>query len=112
MAYDEDLAERIRFALSAEDVREVPMFGGLSFMIDEKIAVSANAHGDLMVRCDPARVVELLDRPGAEPAEMGNGRRMSAGWIRVTDDGIRDDGDFEFWIESALEFNRASRSGR
>ena len=108
MPYSQELADRIRFALSAESVREVGMFGGLSFMVNEKMAVSANTHGDLMVRCDPARSEELLTREGTQVAEMGNGRKMSAGWIRVTEKGMDEDADFDFWIETALEFNRGS----
>lgn len=60
MAYDKALAERIRDALSGEsDVEEVKMFGGLSFMVNGKLAASANSHGNIMVRCDPDRSLRL-----------------------------------------------------
>ena len=53
MTYDEDLADRIRQALAGEDdVREVKMFGGLTFMVNSKMTATANTHGELMVRCD------------------------------------------------------------
>lgn len=111
MAYDNELADRIRFALAEHTVREVKMFGGLSFMVNERMAVSANGHGDLMVRCDPERMTELLGRPGAQVAEMGRGRKMSQGWIRITEEGIGRDEDFDFWIEAALEHNRQETGG-
>ncbi len=76
MPYDEQLAERIRTALSGRTVREVRMFGGLSFMVDEKLAAAADSQGRLMLKIDPSCSAALLERPGASTPEMG-GRSMS-----------------------------------
>jgi hypothetical protein len=110
MAYDEDLAERIRDALSEQDhpVREVKMFGGLTFMVNEKMTATANTNGNLMVRCDPARVDELLDREGAEWPQM-RGRPMSKGWVVVDSSGTASEEDFEFWITEALAYNKKAK---
>lgn len=108
MAYDKELADRIRFALSADaPVREVKMFGGLTFMVDERLTATADSHGQLMVRCDPDRVEELLERDGAHWPEM-HGRKMSRGWIVVDASGTKSDKDFRYWIEEALTYNRKS----
>lgn len=118
MADEPDLAARIRAALSAlsaqPSVREVKMFGGLSFMVDEKLAVSVHKDGDLLVRADPDRAEELLGITGARPAEMGAGRPMNGGWISVGDEAISTDDDLDFWIGVALAYNEsaAGRPGR
>jgi TfoX/Sxy family transcriptional regulator of competence genes len=104
MAYDRELADRVRAALTGHAVREVSMFGGLSFMVDEKLAVTANSRGDLMVRCDPARAGELLERDGAQWPEM-RGRRMSRGWIVVEASHLKSDEVLQSWIDEALAYN-------
>ncbi len=105
MAYDRVIADRIRTALVDHPaVREVKMFGGLAFMLNDKMALYADGHGDLMVRCDPARVDDLLGDEAAEWAEM-RGRRMNKGWITVRADGIGSEGSLAYWLDLALEYN-------
>lgn len=105
MAYNPELADRIRHALQrAGKVREVKMFGGIMFMVNELMTVTANTQGMLMVRCDPERAEALLERPGADWPEM-RGRKMSKGWIVVDETGTESEEDFLRWIEEALSFN-------
>jgi len=100
------LADRIRIALAAEPTtREVSMFGGLSFMVNDKMVVAAGRDGDLLVRVDPERNRELVELPGAGPAEMGVGRAMGPSWISVANDAIAADRQLSFWIDVALEYN-------
>lgn len=101
------LADRVRDALAGHpSLREVRMFGGLAFMVDEKMVVCTRGDGDLLVRADPDRADELLALEGARPAEMGAGRSMGRSWISVgplatgTHDGLA------FWVDVALECNR------
>lgn len=104
MTYDQVLAEQIRTALEdlgASEVREVKMFGGLSFMVDDQLTVSASNQGDLLVRCDAEEVDELLGRPEATWAEMRN-KKMSKGWIRVEAEATRDHDQLSFWVTKAL----------
>ena len=76
----EALADRVRAALPHDrPVREVSMFGGLSFMVDDSMVVAVGREGDLLVRIDPARNDELLTVPGAKPAVMG----PTAQWDRA-----------------------------
>jgi TfoX/Sxy family transcriptional regulator of competence genes len=100
------LADRIRAALTDEpSTREVPMFGGLSFMVNEKMVVAMHSDGDLLVRVDPDRNGELLALPGARPAQMGAGRAMGPGWISVAEEALATDDDLSLWTDVALEYN-------
>lgn len=81
------------------------MFGGLSFMVNDKMTATANTHGDLMVRCDPSRTESLLERAGAGWPEM-RGRKMSKGWIVVEAERIKSDKALKSWIQEALDYNK------
>ena len=106
----EALADRVRAALPHDrPVREVSMFGGLSFMVDDSMVVAAGRDGDLLVRIDPARNDELLNVPGAKPAVMGGDRPMGPGWITVSHDGLTTDKQLAFSTQVALE-HRAARA--
>lgn len=85
------------------------MFGGLSFMLHEKMVVAVDRDGDLIVRVDPNRSRDLLTRPGARAAEMGKGRAMGPGWVAVAGESLTDDA-LSFWIDVALEYNRRTTS--
>jgi hypothetical protein len=91
MAYDEQLAARIRELVADEaDLTEQKMFGGLAFLIGRNMAVAASGQGGMLVRVDPAESDELVATTRATPMEM-RGRQM-AGWLRVepeNDDEIR-----------------------
>jgi TfoX/Sxy family transcriptional regulator of competence genes len=107
-----DLVERIRTLIaSAPAVREVSMFGGRAIMVNEKIIVSAQKDGGLLVRVDADHHAEHLRRPGAAQAEMGAGRDMGPGWIDVDADALRDDEQLQSWIRIALDRNRTVTGG-
>lgn len=98
------LAARVRAALPPERaVREVSMFGGLSFMLDNRMVVAVNRDGSMLVRVDPGRSAELLCVPDAQPAVMGPDRPMGPGWITVTANGLTTDEQLTDWIEVALQ---------
>jgi TfoX/Sxy family transcriptional regulator of competence genes len=102
------LAQRLRDQLTAyQDVREVRMFGGLSFMVNQRMAVAAGRDGDLLVRTDPAEYDNLL-RHGGEPAFMGDDRPMGRGWLTVPRERIRDDAQLAYWVEVGIESRGAS----
>lgn len=106
------LADRVRRSISAEPIqREVSMFGGWAFMVNEKLIVSAGKTGDLLVRVDAADHDRLLERPGAHQAEMGTGRQMGPGWITVAAEYLEDDDSLEFWIAAALRAQQRGRAG-
>ncbi|MBV2362267.1 TfoX/Sxy family protein [Streptomonospora nanhaiensis] len=107
------LVERVRALLAHGPMpREVAMFGGRSFMVNERMVLAARKGGDLLVRVDADRYEELLDRPGAAQASMGPQRDMGPGWIEVAAHAVNDDEHLSFWVGVALEHNRAVTGGR
>ena len=106
MAYDEDLAHRIRELIGDEPgVTEQRMFGGLAFLIGGNMAVAASGQGGLMVRVDPDETAALVARPHARPFEM-RGREM-AGWLRVDDEGVRTKRQLEPWVRRGAAYARS-----
>ena len=106
MAYDEDLANRIReLILQEPGVTEQRMFGGLAFLIDGNMSVSASRSGGLLLRVDPADTEALLKKPHAEPFEM-RGRAMS-GWLRVDADGVRAKRQLQPWVARGVAYARS-----
>jgi hypothetical protein len=106
VAYDEDLANRIRELLADEDgVIEKKMFGGLAFLIGGNMSVSASGQGGLLVHCDPAETEALLRKPHAEPFEM-RGRAMD-GWLRVAPEGVRTKRQLAPWVERGAAYARS-----
>lgn len=100
------LVERVRALLVDEpSTREVSMFGGRSFMVNDKMVASAFGNGDLLVRVAPERHDELIGLPGAATAEMGAGRTMGTGWITVSAASIARQERLSFWVGVALEYN-------
>src|SRR3954464_383584 len=98
MAYDEDLANRIRELLAGEAaVTEKKMFGGLAFLIGGNMSVGVSGQGGLMVRVDPGETDKLLDKPHARPFVM-RGRAMN-GWLRVDAEGVRTKRALEPWVK-------------
>jgi hypothetical protein len=108
MAYDEDLANRIRELIAAEDgvyVTEKKMFGGLAFLINGNMSVSASGQGGLMLRCDPEATEALITKPHAARMLM-KGREMD-GWLRVDDDGIKTKRQLEPWVKRGVGYARS-----
>jgi TfoX/Sxy family transcriptional regulator of competence genes len=106
MAYDQDLANRIRELISAEDgVTEKRMFGGLAFLIGGNMAIAASSRGGLLVRVDPDETESLLRKPHAQPFEM-RGREMR-GWLRVDGAGVRTKRELEPWVKRGVAYARS-----
>src|SRR6476469_1423277 len=96
VAYDEDLANRIRELVANEKgVTEKKMFGGLAFLIGGNMSVAASGQGGLMLRCDPDETDKLVKKPHARRFEM-RGREMQ-GWLRVDDEGVKTKRQLEPW---------------
>ncbi len=106
MPYDEDLANRIReLVLAEEGVTEQRMFGGLAFLINGNMSVTASGQGGLLLRVDPAETHKLLRAPHARAFEM-RGRAMQ-GWLRVGADGVRTKRQLERWVARAVAYARS-----
>ncbi len=97
MAYDEDLADRIRDLLSQQrGVTEKKMFGGLAFLVGGNMAIAASGQGGALVRVDPRQADRLVETTPAEAAVM-RGRPMQ-GWLRVASDDLRTKRRLEKWV--------------
>ena len=106
MAYDEDLANRIRELIGdTADLQEQKMFGGLAFLIGGHMAVAASGQGGLLVRVEPEQTEALLAEPHAQPFEM-RGRQMD-GWLRVDDAGVRTQRELERWVRRGVAYARS-----
>lgn len=111
MAYDEDLANRIRELVSMEDgLTEQRMFGGLAFLINGNMSVSASGRGGLLLRVDPAETDALLARPHALQFEMRG--RVMQGWLRVDPEGLRTKRQLQAWVTRGVSYARSLRSKR
>jgi TfoX/Sxy family transcriptional regulator of competence genes len=106
MAYDEDLARRIRDLIADEPgVTETKMFGGLAFLIGGNMAVAASGQGGLLVRVDPAESDALVASSDARPMEM-RGRQMQ-GWLRVDSEHLGTTDQLAAWVERGAAFARS-----
>jgi TfoX/Sxy family transcriptional regulator of competence genes len=106
MAYDEELADRIRELVGSEsDLTEKKMFGGLAFLIGGNMAVAASGQGGVLVRVDPAQSDTLVATTNARLMEM-RGRQMQ-GWLRVGADDLRSERELAEWVELGTTYARS-----
>jgi hypothetical protein len=106
MAYDENLANRIRELVQAEaGVSEMRMFGGLAFLIHGNMAVAASGQGGLLLRVDPADTDRLVTDPAADRFQM-RGRAMD-GWLRIDPDGVSTKRDLQRWVTRGVTYARS-----
>ncbi|MDQ6777741.1 MAG: TfoX/Sxy family protein [Actinomycetota bacterium] len=106
MAYDEDLANRIReIILTEPGVTEKAMFGGLAFLIGGNMSVSASGQGGLLLRVDPEETDALLEEPHAQPFAMRG--RVMQGWLRVDPEGLRTRPELQRWVARGVAFARS-----
>ncbi|HEX2893427.1 MAG TPA: TfoX/Sxy family protein [Marmoricola sp.] len=97
MAYDEQLAERLREAVAGEPgITEKRMFGGVAFLADGNLAVAASSQGGLMLRCDSGQSTALLEEAGVTRVEM-RGREMD-GWLRVESEAVVGEAELQRWL--------------
>jgi TfoX/Sxy family transcriptional regulator of competence genes len=106
VAYDEDLADRIRELVGRErGLTEKKMFGGLAFLIHGNMSVAASGRGGLLVRVDPAESERLVAKSKASPMVM-RGREM-AGWLRVSGDDLSTKRQLQKWVELGVGYARS-----
>jgi TfoX/Sxy family transcriptional regulator of competence genes len=106
VAYDEDLANRIReLVLSEAGVTEKKMFGGLAFLVNGNMSVSASGKGGLLLRVHPDETDTLLAKPHAHPFEM-RGRPMQ-GWLRVDAEGVKTKAQLDRWVTRGVDYAKS-----
>jgi len=106
MAYDEELANRLRELLQGEvGLSEKRMFGGLAFLINGHMAVSASGKGGLLLRVDPAKTDSLVTAPHVGRFEM-RGRDMD-GWLRVDTEAVATVKELRRWVRKGVTYARS-----
>ena len=106
MAYDEDLADRIRELVASEgNVSEQKMFGGLAFLINGNMAIAASSAGGVLVRADPAESDVIVARTRATPMVM-RGKEMQ-GWLRVGVEDVRTKRQLAKWVGIGTSYARS-----
>jgi TfoX/Sxy family transcriptional regulator of competence genes len=106
VAYDEDLAVRIRELVSAEpNLTEKKMFGGLAFLVDGNMAIAASGQGGALVRVDPEQSDDLVAKTNAELMVM-RGRAMR-GWLRVDSKDLRTKSQLAKWVDRGTSYARS-----
>jgi hypothetical protein len=105
VAYDEDLADRIRELVGGEPtLSEKKMFGGLAFLIRGNMAIAASREGGVLVRVDPEQSDVLVDSTHAHEAVM-QGRPMP-GWLRVDPEHLRTKRQLAKWVGLGAAYAR------
>jgi TfoX/Sxy family transcriptional regulator of competence genes len=106
MAYDEELADRIRTLTAGQpNLTETKMFGGLAFLINGNMAVAASAQGGILVRADPDDSERLVDDTNAELMVM-RGKAMR-GWLRVDSQHLGTKRELATWVELGTTYARS-----
>jgi TfoX N-terminal domain len=106
MAYDEELAGRIRELVAGEpDLTEQRMFGGLAFLIAGNMAVAASGQGGALVRADPLQTDDLVATTDADAFEM-RGRSMQ-GWLRVAPEHLQSQEQLTKWVALGTAYARS-----
>jgi len=111
MAYNEKLADRVREMISVtnKNIEEKKMFGGLCFMVNDKMCVGVETER-LMVRLDPAIYDEAMNQEGCKPMDF-TGKTMK-GFVFVDIDGLNTKKKLEYWIQLALDYNKIARPSK
>jgi TfoX/Sxy family transcriptional regulator of competence genes len=111
MAYNDKLADMVRELISEKhkNVEEKAMFGGLCFMVNDKMCVGVNK-GRIMVRFDPAMNDEIMEKEGARPMEF-TGRTMK-GFAFVDEKVLTTKKKLEPWVKLALDYNKFAKSSK
>ena len=110
MAYNEELAQRIREALfNVKKVKEKEMMGGLTFMINDKMCIGI-IKDEMMCRIDPTLQEEVLSKGGCRIMDF-TGRPMK-GYVMVDESGMKSKKNFDYFIGLCLTFNKEAKSSK
>lgn len=111
MAYNEKLADRIRelIAVESENIEEKKMFGGLCFMVNDKMCIGVEKDR-LMVRLDPEIYDSVMEKEGCMP--MGFTGKIMKGFVFVSENVIKTKTQLEYWVNLALEYNKIAKPAK
>lgn len=111
MAFNEKLADRVReiISLHHDNVEEKKMFGGLCFMVNDKMCVGVET-SRLMVRFDPAKTDEIMEKEGCKPMDFTS--KVMKGFVFVDVEALTTKKKLEYWINLALEYNKVTKASK
>lgn len=111
MTYNEKLANHVRelIALTHSNVDEKAMFGGLCFMVNDKMCVGVEKDR-LMVRIDPAKYDEVIQKEGCRPMDFTG--KVMRGFVFVDADALNTKKKLEYWIKLALDYNKVAKAAK
>jgi TfoX/Sxy family transcriptional regulator of competence genes len=111
MAYNEKLANRVReiIVVTHKSVQEKRMFGGLCFMVNDKMCVGVERER-LMVRLDPEKYDEMMEKEGAKPMDFTG--KVMRGFVFVDIDALNTRKKLEYWVRLALEYNKIAKASK
>jgi TfoX/Sxy family transcriptional regulator of competence genes len=111
MAYNEKLAARVRELIAATEsnIIEKAMFGGLCFMVNDKMCVGVERER-LMVRLDPLRYDEVMEMEGCMPMDFTG--KIMKGYVFVALDALDTKKKLSFWVSLALEYNKIAKASK
>jgi TfoX/Sxy family transcriptional regulator of competence genes len=111
MAYNENLADRVREIISVthENIIEKKMFGGLCFMVNDKMCVGVET-SRLMVRFDPALTLEIMEKDGVRPMDFTS--KVMKGFAFVDIEQLNTKKKLEYWVNLALAYNKMAKASK
>lgn len=111
MAFNEKLANQTREIISRKykNVEEKKMFGGLCFMVNDKMCVGVESER-LMVRLDPAIYDEVIGNEGCSPMNFTG--KIMKGYVFVDIGVLKNLKTLEYWVNLALEFNSKAKPSK
>ena len=111
MSFNEKLADRTReiISLTHRNVEEKRMFGGLCFMVNDKMCVGVEKER-LMVRLDPEKYDEVIEKEGCKPMDFTG--KIMKGYVFVDIDALNTKKKLEYWVKLALDFNKIAKSSK
>ncbi len=111
MSYNEKIADRIRemIAETESNIEEKKMFGGLCFMVNDKMCVGVEKER-LMVRLDPASYDNVMEKEGCKPMDFTG--KVMRGYVFVDMDVLSTKKKLAYWIKMALEYNKVAKASK
>ena len=111
MAFDEKLADRVReiISLTHKKVEEKKMFGGLCFMVNDKMCIGVESNR-LMIRFDPSMKDEIMEKEGSSPMDFTN--KVMKGYAFVDKAVLNTKEKLHYWVNLALEYNKIAKSSK
>jgi len=111
MPYNEKLADKIRelIAASHDNIEEKKMFGGLCFMVNDKMCIGVEKER-LMVRLDPAVYDEVMEKEGCTAMDFTG--KVMKGYVFVSTDALKTKKQLEYWVKLALEYNKIAKPSK